>query len=179
MGSIEIPFNIGEQIWWVGNGYREEWITCPECAGTKVLTLIQGNGEKVSLDCACCSLGYEPPTGTIKRTFYQYEPTPFICQTVEMGFGGDFRYTDVIGQSHEVKGNLFRTKEECQEQCDKLNLEKEKDEERRLLNNTQSKRRDMAWSVHYWGQMVSKLKKELEAAQARLNVCKEKKQCAK
>jgi uncharacterized protein YbaR (Trm112 family) len=174
MGSIQIPFDIGEQVWWVGRGHHEEWITCPECNGDKALTLIQGNGEKVSINCACCSLGYEPPTGTIKRNYYHFEPQEFICRTADLSFD-DFRYTNNYGDNVNVKDSLFKTKEECQKRCEELNAEKEKDEERRLLVNTESKRRDMAWSVHYWGRKVGDLKKELEFAQKRLSACKQKK----
>jgi len=84
MSSIEIPFAIGQQVWHVGSGYRQEWIECPECAGTKAITMIQGNGVQVSLACAACSAGYEPPRGVIQRTYYEHRPVQVMLRRVEV-----------------------------------------------------------------------------------------------
>lgn len=174
MGSIEIPFNIGDHVWWIGHGYHEEFVTCPECLGQKMLTVVRGNGESFTIHCACCSMGYDPPTGVIKKTFYHFEPTEFVCKTVQF-YSDDFRYENEVGETSDTKGHLFATKEECQKACDALNEYHSKNEERRMLANISSKRRDVAWSVHYWASKVSDLKKELEIAQDRLNVSKAKK----
>ena len=47
--TIPIPFAIGQQLWAISSGHGETWITCPECDGTKVLTLVKGNGESIKL----------------------------------------------------------------------------------------------------------------------------------
>jgi len=88
--SIPIPFALGQPLWWVGNGYQEEWVVCPECCGTKVITMVQGNGTAVSLNCAACAVGFMPPTGRVKRVFYRHEPTPFVPRRVEI-YGQEIR----------------------------------------------------------------------------------------
>jgi hypothetical protein len=174
MGSIEIPFNIGDRVWWTGRGHHEEFVTCPECLGQKFLTVTQGNGQSFTINCACCSLGYEPPSGVIKRNFYHFEPTEFVCKTIQF-YSDDFRYENEYGETTDTKEHLFATKEECQAKCNELNKYHSEDEERRVLANITSKRREVAWSVHYWARKIADLKKELEIAQDRLNVAKTKK----
>jgi len=69
---------------------------------------------------------------------------------------------------------LFESKDACQEACDALNAECTKHEEEMAIATLASKRRDLAWSVHYWGRLVKNLERQLEQARARLAVCKEK-----
>lgn len=64
---------------------------------------------------------------------------------------------------------------ECAVRCKELNEERRKTDEERAISNLASKRRDLAWSVHYWGGQVKKLERDLEVARARLARCKDKK----
>ena len=175
--TVPIPFALGEQLWWVGNGYREEEIPCPECAGTKALTLIRGNGEQVSLECNYCQLGYDPPRGVVSRIYYDHRPTPFTPRRVRVD-GDEITYSasepDATCYSVVSARYLYPSQDECQARCDILNAERTKAEEERALAILASKRQGLAHSVHYWGNLVKDLKKKLEKATARLAVLKEK-----
>ena len=177
-GSLEIPFAIGQQVWWVGNACREEWITCPECAGTRVITMILGNGEQVSLDCENCTHGYEPATGQVERTYYEHAPMSFIPGRVSVD-GDEIRYSesgpDSTGYSSSYARDLFATKEECQVRCDALNAEKTREREDQSRQILLQSRKKMAWSVSYWREQVTRLRKELAVTEARLAVVKAKK----
>ncbi len=168
-GSIEIPFEIGQVVWKASATPAARQVQCPECKGTRALTLIQGDGTEVSLACARCGVGYDPPTGTVTQYDYAAEPEEFICQDVNI-FLGKVTY----GGCHVDR--LYEDKEECRAACQKLNEEYKHKVEEQAVHQLASKRRDMAWSVHYWGGMVRRLKKDLARAEARLAVCKEKKQ---
>jgi len=177
--TIPIPFALGEQVWWIGNGSSEEWVTCPECAGTKAITMVLGNGEQVSVACENCSAGFEPSRGVVKQTIYLHAPVPFTPRRVHVD-GEEVRYSE-SGQgstyynSADAK-NLFATKEECQRRCDELNVEKAKEKKDLAWQILIQNRKKMAYSAHYWTQMVSRLRKELAAAEARLQVVKAKKE---
>ncbi len=177
-GSLEIPFAIGQQVWWIGNGHREQLVTCPECAGTKAITMILGNGEQVSLYCENCRLGYDPPTGQVKRTYYEHSPTRFTPLRVGVD-GSEIRYSesgpDSTCYSSAYAKDLFATQEECQVRCDVLNAEKTQEETDRAWQVLLQNRKKMASSVGYWSQMVGRLRKELAATEARLAVVKAKK----
>jgi hypothetical protein len=175
--TIQIPFSIGQQIWWVGNGYTEVLETCPECAGQKALTLIQGNGEQVSLACACCSCGYEPPSGVIKKIVYRHKPEKFTPHRVSTN-GNEITYSQAdpsaTAYSYVHVKDLFASEAECLVRCVELNEKRTKEQEECAIANLASKRRNMAWSVHYWGRLVRDLEDKLVRAKACLAVSKDK-----
>ena len=175
--NLKIPFAIGQSVFSVGDGYREEYITCPECLGYKTITMTQHNGETFEIECAGCRQGYDPSTGTVKRVFYKHFPTPFICNRVSVN-GDSISYSqsspDSSCYSSKETKYLFTTKEDCQKECDKLNIELTKQEDERLFNNLKSKKRDLAWSVHYWNNQRLKLERDLKFVNNRLGLCEEK-----
>lgn len=174
MGSIQIPFEIGEEVWWIGHGSREETVTCPECVGKKFITLIQGNGVKVDIDCACCGTGFDGPRGVIRETLNFHEPTRVTLGEVYIS-GKDVRYSHGSAGWQLDASGLFKTKEDCLAECVKLNKAKEENRKEQAVNYLKSKRREMAWSVHYWQGQVRDLRSRLDAAERRLDVCKAKK----
>ena len=180
--SIAIPFALESELWWTGNGYTETWIECPECAGTKAITLVQGNGQSVSVDCAACSMGYQPPSGMIKQITYQHTPERFTPRRVKVD-GDEIWYSESgpfeSGYSQVSAKSLFASKDECQNACDALNHERNIMERNRDINNLLDKRKKMAWSAHYWGRKLADTQKELETIKARLSVCQEIKRQAK
>lgn len=181
-GNIEIPFALGTPLWWTGYGSRDEWITCEECQGTKASIVMLANGETYSLDCAACSCGYDPPRGVVKHTFMEYKPTLFIPRRVDMSFG-ELRYGQEDPESScwrpvEVS-KLYESREECEAACGPLNEAQHKTEKERVLCNMKSKRRNMAFSVHYWRGQLARSRKDAEAAEERLHVCIEREKAVK
>lgn len=175
MATLEIPFAIGEQLWSTGHGMRTEHVTCPECAGTKVLTLIKGNGERVELNCGYCGTGYDRASGVVPVTIYEHQPTPFVPRRVDMSCG-EFTYSEASPEanaySYTYAKNLYRSREECEAACARLNAERTADDERRALLNLQHKRRALSHSASYWTQQAAKLRKDLERVEARVRVLK-------
>ena len=172
--SLKIPFAIGQIVFSVGNGYKEEYITCPECLGHKTVIMTQHNGETFEIECAGCRQGFDPSTGTVKRLFYKHSPTSFYCNRVSVN-GNKVTYSESNPDSNcynstEVK-YLFVTEEECQKECDRLNIELTKQEDEILFHKLKSKKRDLAWSVHYWNNQRLKLERDLKFVNNRLGLC--------
>jgi hypothetical protein len=176
-GTIEIPFNIGETVYWIGNGYAEEMIQCPECLGTKTIKMVQANGKEFQIDCAGCSVGFERSTGQVKRGVWNHRPTLFTPRRVEIS-GAEVRYSEADPTANCYScvnaKELFRLEAECLVACDKANEEKAEALRGNEIARLKSKKRDMAWSVHYWQSVISNLERDLENARARLGVCKER-----
>jgi hypothetical protein len=176
--TLEIPFALGEEVWTPSYDHAETWIECPECAGTKALMLIKGNGEQQSLDCNYCQSGYDPPRGRVTRTDYRSVPQRFICRRV-VGFDGtDINYSESNPEAtcytYRSSKDLFRNELDCAERCDVLNVECALNDKKRAIANLESKRGKLAHSSHYWSRKVADLKRDLIAAEARLAVCKAK-----
>jgi hypothetical protein len=175
--TIPIPFALGVPVWWVGHGYREEWVTCPECAGTKKITMILGNGDAVELWCGNCAQGYEPASGLVRISTYHHTPERFTPERVRVD-GEEISYlTD--GHGIVYASNLFLTEAECLAACEALNAKKNAEDEARRLSITKSKRRDLAWSVSYWRNQVKRLREDLARTEAHLMKCEQRKRRTK
>ncbi len=176
--TIELPFAIGEQVWWAGRGHDTVRITCPECDGTKAIDMIKGNGERVMLDCGLCAPGYEQPKGWISQHVYNCKPTPFTPRRWDKSCG-EFTFSEADPDSncfsYTYAKDLFRDRDECQRRCDELNREYAENQEHLMLANIGSKRKSLAFSATYWAQEVARKEKELAAAKTRLSRCKKPK----
>ena len=51
-GLVNIKYKIGDHVWRAGFGSTDNYVTCPDCAGTKRLRVIMGDESVVSIACA-------------------------------------------------------------------------------------------------------------------------------
>lgn len=176
MGTLEIPFAIGETVWHAGNRYIEEYPVCPDCAGQKYVTLKLGNGDEHTLDCRCCGIGYDPPTGRMKVNRFIYEPEEITLARVthfdKDGVGYTNAPVEASSYSTYHSSSLFRDKLQCEAVCEKMRAEKAAQEEENALARAKSRGRDMAYSVSYWRSRAAQHKKDWEDAERRLNAAK-------
>lgn len=175
MATLDIPFALNTQLWWVGHGHTEEWITCPDCGGIGTLTVVLGTGEKHTLACEGCTRGCERALGQIKRTVYKFEPRPFIARRVNI-YGDSIMYSranpDAQAYGLVDSKDLFTSKEECGARCVELTDQRNREWEEGLVRNLLRGRKKMAWSVHYWRRRVRDLEADLGRAKDRLDECK-------
>ena len=175
--SIPIPFAVGEHLWWTGRGSYEKQITCPECVGTKVVTMILGNGDTHALQCACCTRGCGPALGTITRHVREHTPTAFTPARVILGHSG-ICYSEsppeAMAYSYTEAKDLYRDRDECQAACEAKVSDWRTQEQIDIKNMSSRAKKDLTWSVHYWSRMVKDREREAEAARRQLNKCKEK-----
>ncbi len=168
--AISIPFAIGEPVWTCGPGHIEETIVCPECAGTRAIEMIKGNGEHISLECNYCQSSYDPPIGTVRRTTWRFEPMEFIPTNVRMDGMSEFSYSN--SQYNFSAKNMWKSHKEAIIACAIKTAEYQKTEDRREIANLESKRRHLAFCSHYWKRKVTDLEASLIAARKRLAACK-------
>lgn len=177
MGTVQVPFGIGDTVWKCGHEYQETWIECPDCAGTRAITLVLGNGTQQSMDCNRCQIGYDRPSGMVKHVVYDSQPTRFVCRRIVGWTDGLPDYTESeeceSGYSYAHSKDLYTDKAECEKACAERNAERKANDERIVIANIASKRRSLAFSSHYWAGKVKTLERELEAARARLAACKQ------
>jgi hypothetical protein len=176
--TISIPFAIGQRLWVSSSGHGEEWITCPECDGAKILTLVKGNGEVIELSCNYCAPGCESPSGVVRRIVYDCQPVPFVPKRVEM-YGQEFRYSesepDATAYQTFAAGDIFEDREACSAACVTKNAEYRANAERQEIANLASKRKNLEHSSHYWTTRLRSLERDAEIVRRRLAVIKEAK----
>jgi hypothetical protein len=161
--TITLPFAIGEKCWVCRRIHHEDYETCPECLGTKEVTLTLANGESYKLECSGCKSGYDPPRGTVRTSKVVYAPEEFT----PLGFN---IHQDEVSYNSRVPGStswevfeakhLFKTEAEAQAECDRRSAEDTAALEASQIYQFQMKRKEYAFSVHYWrGQKRDYLKK--------------------
>lgn len=178
MPSFEIPFAIGDVVWKRGSGSTERQIVCPDCAGTRAITLILGNGTQQTMDCNVCARGYDRPSGIVTVTDYDARPTRFVCNRI-CGFrDGQPEYTESPEGSNcyttVQASDLYRTEAECEAACKVWNEQQAAYRAEQAGAYLESKRRDMAFSSHYWARKVKDLERDLVLARDRLARCPSK-----
>ena len=171
MPSIPIPFEVGATLWWCGAAPTSETIQCPDCAGKRQHLVILGNGEEVYLDCATCG-HCRDSTGYIDRTVYKFMPE--LYTTIDVDIHGKDVYYKSVDNNVNAKA-LFATEAECAVDCGRRQKQSEANSEEQIIRNIKSKRRGLAWSVHYWARQIKDREREVVAAKKRYRISKEKK----
>lgn len=61
-----MKYEICQKLWLASWESSEDWVTCPDCGGTGRLRVTFHDETTVSIHCAGCAAGYEPPTGFVR-----------------------------------------------------------------------------------------------------------------
>ena len=169
--SLPIPFALGVEVWRVAGGAFEETRTiCPDCGGTRVVTLRLFDGTEHTLDCEGCSSGGRPPRGTVVEKIVHFGPRPFTPTKVLDVRGDDVSYTDGEGSSviAVYARDMFETAAECAAACVARAETARREREEMATAQLAARKQKTAWSVHYWRKKVRDLRLDLERAEARL-----------
>ena len=76
-------YKIGDTVWYAQLKSVTKSVKCPDCFGDKFLTVIKGDSSQVTIDCAGCSSGYNPPNGYVNYTAYEVAVTPVVIERKE------------------------------------------------------------------------------------------------
>lgn len=163
-------FKIGDQVWVAKNRGIERWITCPDCFGKRYLTVTLGDDSQVTIDCAGCARGYEPPRGVIST--HDYEATVLNVELTsvesELKEGVEVERYGHSGCYREDGENVFATEAEAMVRADVFAKERKAEEEARLLRK-EKETRTWAWNAHYHRSRIKDANKELVYHTAKLN----------
>ena len=166
-------YNINDKVWHASRKSTQEQVVCPECFGKKYLTVILGDGSQVTIDCAGCSLGFDPPKGyviyykqdidvkqviidgmRIERDYVEYEINKTSCSC------------NIVKSSH-----LFATKEEAEVRAKELAEEWNK-EQLAKIHRKEKNNRTWSWHVHYHRRQIRDAEKTIEYATKQLDAAK-------
>lgn len=168
---------MGDMVWYVRVGTSEEWITCPDCLGRKYLTVIMGDGTEVSIDCEGCHVGYNPPSGAIKKYTHNI-PLIFHLPIVGMNtmrIGIEYHLGNVDGQSSYyccMETEVFDTREDAEVRATELMKEQQAEEEARLLRK-EKPTKTWSWNATYHRGCIRKMEKDIEYHRKKLSAAME------
>ena len=163
-------FNIGDRVWFASVQWQQDWIICPDCLGKRFLTVILGDDSQVTVDCAGCQAGYDPPRG--KVTVYAYVP-----EVKQIKIDGrdersneptEYRFNSFSGGCYTTKENqLFATEEEAKIEAERLKKESEENQEKQIAQK-EKPARTWAWNATYHRGCIKRAEKDLVYHKAKL-----------
>ncbi len=167
------PFTIGDTVYCASFERRTKQVKCPDCLGTKALSVTLGDGETTyKIPCAGCSLGFDPPRGFIEEAIYEPRADARLVVGVESNRCAD----GTIEYSYRFAGNwyadqdrTFSTESEAIRKSFELKAEHEADENQRLAAKTKDHRK-WSWHVHYYRRQIKDAEATIERAQKQLGI---------
>ena len=160
-------FNIGDTVWFARCKSIKKHIPCDACQGQKYLTVFMGDGSQVTIDCAGCQSGYDPPTGYV--VFYESVADSVCTKIDRINITADgVEYITTEGYSG--KDCMFATKEEADLKAAELGKEYEAERKHRLEHTKENDKRTWAWNASYHRRKIKENQKQVEYHTAKLNV---------
>lgn len=166
-----MKYMIGDVAWHAEMKHSEARETCPDCFGTKALTVILGDGTQLSIPCAGCAIGCNPPRGYVVYSTYGPDVRQVCIERIEVEKGGvkyghSERYTS-------PETDLFDTKEEAEARAQEKAEEYTADAKKRAFARHDNNR-TWAWHVHYHRGKIRDAEKSLKYHTENLNAAKDK-----
>ena len=166
--GVDMKFNIGDTVWLASCNSEEHYLTCPDCGGTKTVTVTLWNGEVFVIDCVGCSRGYDRPSGSVSV----YNRTPSAMQVVVEGVSlsrGKPEYSvKGIYTYHVPEENLFSTEALALVRADELAAKGNAEEKKRVLGK-EKPTRTWAWNVHYHRAAIKRANRDITYHTEKLN----------
>lgn len=166
-----MKYKIGDTVWYAQVKSFEGIEPCPDCFGQKALTVIKGDGSKVSIECVGCASGFESPKGYVTYYGWKSDVRQVLIQRVEItNEGVEYGHS----QCYRVKEEeLFDTKEEAEIRA-KEKWESHNAEEIARIYQKEKHNRTWAWNAHHHRDCIKRAEKDLAYHTAKLNVAKVK-----
>jgi len=168
-----MTYNIGNEVWYASRKSTREKVICPECFGQKYLTVILGDDSQVTIDCAGCSAGIDPPKGYI--TYYKQEID--VSLVVINGIRTYPEYVEYEINKTSCSCNIikdtdiFSTRKEAEIRAKELAEEWNK-EQLDKIHRKEKNNHTWSWHVHYHRKQIRDAEKTIEYAKAKLDAAK-------
>lgn len=162
-------YKIGDEVYFAHFKHSDKAIPCPECFGKKFLRVILGDDSEVTVDCAGCSAGYNPPTGFItvpeSRAFISKKEIERLETRLDGGkevseYGFDSCYR--TGEE-----NLFSSEAEAQPRAEQLARNYDASELARI-GRKEKDIRTWSWNAHYHRAEIRRANASIVYHQAKL-----------
>ena len=162
-------FKIGDQVWLARFEVVASSVECPDCGVTGRLRVTFHDETQVSINCANCARGYEPPTGRV--TVHERKAIAHPCVVTGMEItaeGIEYHLSGGAGY-HFRSRDVFSTIEGAEARGTVLAEEAKKEELARVYRKERNTR-SWAWHASYHRNEIKRCQKEIERHTARLNV---------
>lgn len=162
-------YKIGDVVWYAKMKSVEGIEPCPDCFGQRALTVIKGDGSQVSIECAGCSAGYEPPKGYVRYNKWIADVCQVTIQRIEITPQGvEYWHSESYRVREE---DIFDSKEEAEKRAIVI-FEEHDAQEIARIHQKEKHNRTWSWNAHYHRDCIKRAEKDLAYHTAKLNVAK-------
>jgi hypothetical protein len=175
-GGVAVGYRVGDRVWMHHAETREVKLTCPVCAGNRIVTLILGSGESVELPCDYCGKGFEGPRGVVTEWEYSRGAEQLTIHEVrsimtEKGEEVEYRLTDNrVGRD----GEMFASRREAEVDCERVCTEIALAERTRAEYIKKDQARSYSWNAGYHMREAKRSEKQAEYHRSKFALCKAK-----
>lgn len=169
-----MKYEIGDALFCATFESQKDYITCPDCGGTRTLKVILWDGTEYIINCAGCAAGYEPPRGWIRT----YKRTPKVAivtiSGIEIKRDGLTEYRASLSENScriLNEDELFADKAEAEVRAAELVKELEQ-KERDDIEKKEKPTRTWSWHVYYHRKQIRDAEKTIACATDKLNAAK-------
>jgi hypothetical protein len=154
-----MKYEIGQKLWLASWDSSEDWITCPDCGGTGRLRVTFHDETTVSIECAGCASGYNPPTGYVRVYNRHAKALPVTITGVEVRDGKTEWRTDSHYCPDEC--DLYDNENDCLAGA-LLKAKKADQEEREKIGAKEKPTRTWSWNATYHRKQIKEAQRNLE-----------------
>lgn len=154
-----MKYEIGQEVWVATWEATTDYITCPDCGGTGRVRVIHHDDTEMSIECAGCSAGYEPPKGYVKVYVRHARAEQTKITGVEVSNGKTEWRTAKSWCLDEA--DIFLTEAEAMAAA-LLKAAKADAEEREKINAKEKPTRTWSWNAHYHRRQIKEAQRNLE-----------------
>lgn len=153
---------------------------CPHCLGSRIVTVLFGDGEKATFDCGLCARGYEGSFGVIEDYEYIASADQRTVGGVESeqspkGIKYRYRYNVRDGCYNISDGSeVFATQEEALKRSSELAAIHHKAHADCLEWKKEDTKRTWAWNASYHRRNIKEAQRQLEYHTKKLAVASAK-----
>lgn len=165
-------YDIGDVIYWATSRNEEQVIECPDCKGSGQLTVIFADGEQVSVACANCAWGYDPPTGRVRYWGHIERVESGAISGMEIDTEVTYKVRCEPYSSYYCikEAEAYDSKEEAQEQAVIL-AAKRTEEELKKAQRKHKDTRSWAWNASYHRKELKEAKRRVGYHTEQLSMC--------
>jgi ribosomal protein S27E len=160
-----MKYEIGQKLWLASWDSSEDYVRCPDCGGTGRLLVTFHDETTVSIECAGCASGYNPPTGYVRVYNRRAKALPVIITGVEVRDGK----TEWRTNSHYCpdEADLYDNENDCLAGA-LLKAQKADQEEREKIGAKEKPTRTWAWNASYHRKEIKRCKESIEYHERKL-----------
>ena len=165
-------YEIGQTIWVTDfSPMAPAHVTCPDCGGTGRLRVTFHDDTEVSVACANCSAGYDPPCGYVVVHRLRAGATQAIVTGLEVDRGKTRWHVDATSNSYRIVDDdeAFDTEAEALARALEKAAEYEQAERDRIFKKEKNTR-SWAWNASYHRRCLKEARRQIDYHTSKLAV---------